>query len=78
MPLAPWVETTPTTCAFTTTIHVLSNTQNMSALPTKYSSHVSLAQGPCSRRMIFKLIVAADTGVELVAAKVLDGDDIEG
>ncbi|KAH9877982.1 hypothetical protein J1614_003199 [Plenodomus biglobosus] len=39
---------------------------------------ISFGKRPDSRFVIFKLIVAADACVELVAAEVLNGDDVKG
>lgn len=78
MPLTPWVESTSTLRALAPTIHVLLDTQNMFAPPTEYGFLISFVKRPDSRLVVFKLIVAADACVELVATEVLDGDDVEG
>jgi hypothetical protein len=72
------VETTRTFCAFAATLHVLLNAQHMLALATEYGFFVPLAARPDSGFVILTCIVAANAGVELVAARMLDGDDIEG
>jgi hypothetical protein len=80
IPMIPtsWVEATRTLCAFAATLHILLDTQHMLALAAKYCFFVPLTARPDSGFVIFTCIVATNAGVELVAAIMLYGDDVEG
>jgi hypothetical protein len=61
----------------TPAIHVFLNAQDMLARSAQYCLFVSLASWPDARIVRFICIVAADAGVELLAAEVLDSDDVQ-
>jgi hypothetical protein len=73
----PWIEATPTLRTLTPTAHILIDRQHVSALPTKYRLLVPLGLGPDARLVRLAHVVTADAGVELLAAEVLNGDDVE-
>jgi hypothetical protein len=76
--LAPWIEATTTICTPAPTAHVLVNRQRVFALPTEHRLRVPLTFGPDARLVRLACVVTADARVKLLAAKVLDGDDVEG
>lgn len=78
MPLTPRIKPTPTPHTHTPTPHVLLNTRHILAPATQHRALAPAAPWPHPRHMIFQPVVAADAGVELAAARVLDGDDVEG
>jgi hypothetical protein len=49
----------------------------MLALPTKHRTNISLIVWPDTRIVSFAGIVTTDARVELLAAEMLDGDDVE-
>jgi hypothetical protein len=77
MILAPWIERAATCTALTPTLHVLVHCQDMLASTTEYYMLVSLITRPYTRFVVFAFVMAADARVEFVAAKVLDGDDVQ-
>jgi hypothetical protein len=60
------------------TRHVLVYCQHMLAMPAQHCFLASSLARPNPRCMRLTRNMAADARVELVAAKVLDGDDVEG
>jgi hypothetical protein len=71
------VEPFPTFCTFTATVHIFLNAQHMLACSTKYRSLISLIPWPYTGLVGLASIVAADAGVKLLAAEMLDGDDVQ-
>ena len=57
-------------------VHVLIDTKDVLACSTKHRPFISLAFWPYTRLVNLTCIVAADASVELLAAEVLDGDDV--
>lgn len=78
MILAPGVEVASTLRASASAFHVLLDTQHVLALSAKHCALVSSVAWPYTRLVVFTCIVTTDAGVELVAAVMLDGDDVEG
>lgn len=76
MVLAPWIKALSALRTFTSAGQVFLNAQDMLTGSTKHRFLGSLASWPHSRLVIFTRIMAADAGVKLLAAKVLDGDDV--
>lgn len=58
------------------TAHVLVDSQDVFACSTNHGTLVSLVSRPHARLVRFTGIVAADAGVEFLAAEMLDGDDV--
>jgi hypothetical protein len=77
MILASWIECACASRTFASALHVFGNGQNVLALPTKYRTLVSPRKRPETRLVWFAGVMTADTSVELLAAEVLDGDDVE-
>lgn len=63
--------------AFAPAIHVLGDTQNMLALSAKHRALISSRARPDIRFMRLACIVTTNARVKLLAAKMLDGDDVE-
>jgi hypothetical protein len=78
MVFASWIECISTTGAFAVTLHVLVYREHMFASPTKHCSFISSITRPDVRLVCLAGIVAADASVEFVAAKVFNGDNVEG
>lgn len=78
MILATRVESASTLGALTPALHVLINRQHMFTIPTQHSSFISAVARPCPGCVIFARIMATNAGVDFVATKMLDGDDVEG
>jgi hypothetical protein len=74
----PRIEPTPTPRTLTPTFHILINPQHLSALPTQHRALIPHNSRPDARLVRFAYVVTADAGVELLAAEVLDGDNVEG
>jgi hypothetical protein len=78
MILAPWIERASTCGTFTSTLQVFVHCQYMLARTTKHRVLASSVTRPDVRLVRLAFVVAANARVEFVAAKVLDGNDIEG
>jgi hypothetical protein len=78
MILTSRIEWTFTLGALASTLHVLFYRQHVLAIPAQYRFFVSSRARPNVRFVRLTCVVAADAGVEFVAAKVLDGNDVEG
>ncbi len=63
--------------ALASAFHIFSDGQDMLALPTKHRTNISLIVRPDIRIVSFAGIVTTDARVELLAAEMLDGDDVE-
>lgn len=74
----PRIKTAPTISTPTPTLHILLHRQHILARTTHYRPLMSLVNWPDSTCVSFAGVVAGDAGVELFAAKVLDGDNVEG
>lgn len=72
--LTPGVKSLPTPRTPTPTLQILINTENVFASSTEHRSLLSRALRPHTGLVRLTRIVAADTCVELLAAKMLDGD----
>jgi hypothetical protein len=77
MILTPRIESLLTLSTTAPTIHVLFDTEDMLAGATKHRIIASSTHRPDPRLVSFTRVVAADAGIVLLAAVVLDGDDIE-
>jgi hypothetical protein len=77
MILTSRIEALPTLSTTAPTIHVLFDTEDMLAGATKHRTIASSIPRPDSRLVSFTRVVAADAGIVLLTAVVLDGDDIE-
>jgi hypothetical protein len=77
MVLAAWVESASTFGASAAAVEVLVHGQNMFALSTEHRILIPSCLGPDFSCMRLECIVTADARVELVAAEMLDGDDVE-
>lgn len=77
MILASRIERFATLSTFAPTAHVLLDSQDMLTRPTKHYSFVSLTHRPHIGLVGFTGIMATDAGVELLAAEVLNGDDVQ-
>jgi hypothetical protein len=75
--LAAWIEAPPTFRALAPILHVLINRQHMFALSTQHRLLVALSFGPNARFVHLACVVTTNARVKLLAAKVLDGDDVE-
>lgn len=64
-------------CALAPTTHVLFDCKNMLTCSAKHSCLMSLVAGPGTRLVSLDFIVAADAGVEFIAAEMLDGNYVE-
>jgi hypothetical protein len=78
MHLAPRIEPAFASGAPAPTRHVLVYCQHMLAMPAQHCFLASPLARPNARFVRLTRVVAADARVELVAAEVLDGDDVEG
>ena len=78
MVFASRVECPATLCAATPTRKILIDSQHMPAGAAQYGSLAALRTRPYGRGVSLASVVAADAGVEAVAAGMLDGDDVEG
>lgn len=81
MVLTAGIELTPTPlcpAAPTPGLQILLDTHQSPTFPTEYRQLRPLLQRPNLPLMGREAIVATNTGEELVAASVLDGDDIPG
>jgi hypothetical protein len=76
MVLAPGIEALSTLCTPASAVHVLVDAQNMFTCSTKHCPSVPLISWPYAGLVGLLCIMAADAGVEFLAAKVLDGDDV--
>jgi hypothetical protein len=72
------IECATTLCAATPARQILIDTQHVLTSAAQYGSLAALRNRPYSRRVGLASVVAADAGVEAVAAGMLDGDDVEG
>ncbi|RDW87865.1 hypothetical protein BP5796_03559 [Coleophoma crateriformis] len=77
MHLASGIEPLGTARAPIVTGQVLSNSQEKTTAPAQDRFFIARIAGPDLRSMARERRVAVDAGVELVAAFVLDGDDVE-
>lgn len=77
MILAPWIECAATSTTPTPTLHILAHSQDMLTSTTKHCMLVSLIMRPHTRLVSLAFVMAANASVKFVAAKVLDGDDVE-
>lgn len=77
MVLASRVEPLPTIRTPASALHVLVDAQNMLARSTEHYLFVPLISWPRIRLVDLLCVVTADAGVELLAAEVLDGDDVQ-
>lgn len=77
MILTPRIEALPTLSTTAPTIHILFDTEDMLAGATKHRIVASSTFRPDSRLVSLTRVVAADAGIVLLAAVVLDGDDVE-
>lgn len=75
--LAPRIEAPSTSSTLASTLHILLHAQDVLARSTKHCFLSSLTCRPDARSVGLTCIVAADAGVELPAAEVLDGDDVQ-
>ena len=75
---APRIETFSTLRTFASAAHVFVDTQNMLASSAKHHFVLFSIPWPDSRLVIFACVVAADASVEFLAAKMLNGDDVQG
>ena len=74
---APRIEALSTSSTLAAAAHILVNTQDMLTRSTKHCFLFSLTSWPDARFVGLTGIVTADAGVELLAAKMLDGDDVQ-
>jgi hypothetical protein len=77
MTLTPRIEALPTLGTTAPTTHVILDTEDMLASATQHCVFTSSTFRPDPRPVSLTRIVAADAGVVLPAAVMLDGDDIE-
>jgi hypothetical protein len=78
MYLTPRIEPAFASGAPAPTRHVLVYRQHMLAMPAQHCFFASSLARPNARFVRLTRVMAADARVEVVAAKVLDGDDVEG
>lgn len=78
MALASWVEFGAAFCACTSTAHVFVDAKHMLAVTAKNSFLASFFSRPGLWYVCFQGVVAADTCIKLLAAGVLDGDNVTG
>ena len=74
--LAPRIEDLSTPRTPASAVHVLVDAQNMFTRSAKHCLFVSLIPWPYAGLMGLLCIMAADTGVEFLAAEMFDGDDV--
>jgi len=77
MILAAWVKPTAALRALASTLHILIDGQHMLALATQHRHLLPQGAWPDAGVVWFGCVVASNARVELVAAKVLDGNDVE-
>lgn len=77
MILASGIEVLSALSTAAPTVHVLVDAQNVFASPAKHRCVTSLISWPNTRLVSLASIMTADASIELLTAKVLDGDDIE-
>ena len=75
---APGIEAFSTLRTFASAAHVFVDTQYMLASSAKHHFVLFSIPWPDSRLVIFACVVAADASVELLAAKMLNGDNVQG
>lgn len=76
MVLASRIEAFSTLRTTASAVHILIDAQDVLTHPAKHCSFISLVSWPYTGLVGLLCIVTADAGVELLAAKVLDGDDV--
>ena len=77
MVFTPRIECASALCAFASAVHVFGNGQHMLALSAKHCALIPLCARPNVRLVRLTCIVATNTRVELLAAEMLDGDDVK-
>jgi hypothetical protein len=75
--LAAWIECASALRALASALHIFGDSQDVFALPTKHRALVSLRVWPDSRLMRLESIMATDARVELLAAEMLNRDDVK-
>lgn len=76
MIFASRIEALPTLGTAASAVHVLLDTEYVLASSTEHRPVVSLIFRPHGGLVSLTHIMAANAGIELLAAKVLDGDDV--